>query len=95
MSARYLICCISRTDRLNHDRRIRSIGGVNPDGAHWSLSEAAAVAAIEQGRWEFYIQQNGRDVPVLVALSKYGSKYLKCAADPLHPESLLGLPECG
>lgn len=95
MAARYLICCISRTDRLNHDRRIRSIGGVNPDGAHWSLSETAAVAAIEQGRWEFYIRQNDREVPVLVALSKYGSKYLKCPADPLHPESLLALPECG
>ena len=94
MPARYLIRCVSRTDRLNHDRRICGIGGVNPDGAHWHLSEEAAIAAIEAGRWSFYVDHGGA-VPVVVAISKYGNKYLKGGGDALQPESLLALPECG
>jgi hypothetical protein len=93
--ARYLIRCISRTDRLNHHRRIRGIGGVNPDGAHWHISEGEAIAAIEAGRWSFYVDHGGSAVPVVVAISKYGSKYLKGSTDTLQPESLLALPECG
>jgi hypothetical protein len=91
---RYLIRCINRSDLLNHDRRIRSIGGVNPDGAHWKIGEAEAIAAIEVGRWSFYVQAEGRELAVVVAVSKYGSKYLKTVSDALHPEGLLALPEC-
>jgi len=92
---RYLIHCITRSDRLNHDRRIRAIGGVNPDGAHWRISEAEAIAAIESGRWSFYVTVGGRDIGVVVTVSKYGNKYLKGVGDALHPGSLLPLPECG
>jgi hypothetical protein len=95
---RYCISCVIRSDRLNHDRRLRGVGGVNPDGAHWQISETVAIAAIESGRWTFYIETAGesgwRETPVVVALSKYGSKYLKGAGDALHPDSLLALPEC-
>ena len=94
MTGRYLIHCITRSDRLNHDRRIRAVGGVNPDGAHWRIGQEEAIAAIETGRWSFYIEHGGSDLPVVIAVSKYGSKYLKGAADSLHPESLLALPEC-
>ena len=93
MAGRYLIRCVTRSDRLNHDRRIRIIGGVNPDGAHWQISEAEAIAAIEAGRWSFYVDAEGRELPVIVAVSKYGSKYLKCGHDPQQPESLLALPD--
>jgi hypothetical protein len=92
---RYLIHCITRSDRMNHDRRIRGVGGVNPDGAHWRISEVEAIAAIETGRWSFYIRAGGRDFAIVVAVSKYGLKYLKGVGDALHPESLLALPECG
>ena len=94
MPGRYLIRCINRSDLLNHDRRIRSVGGVNPDGAHWKISVFEAIEAIESGRWSFYIREGDRDIEVVVAVSKYGSKYLKSSIDPLHPESLLALPEC-
>jgi hypothetical protein len=94
VAARYLISCIGRSDRLNHDRRIRRIGGVNPDGAHWQIREAEAIAAIEAGHWSFAVQAERGEQPVVVAVSKYGSKYLKGSADALHPESLLALPEC-
>ena len=89
-----MICCIVRSDLLNHDRRLRAVGGLNPDGAHWRISETGAIAAIEAGRWSFYIRAGERELPVIVAVSKYGSKYLKCIGDGLHPDSLLALPEC-
>jgi len=91
---RYLIHCVTRSDLMNHDRRILGIGGVNPDGAHWRITQAEAIAAIEAGRWSFYVGADGRALPVVVAVSKYGSKYLKGASDALQPESLLALPEC-
>ena len=85
---------MGRSDRLNHHQRIRTIGGVNPDGARWQIGEAAAIEAIESGRWEFYIWRAGREVDVVVAASRYGSKYLKTALDGLQPDSLLALPDC-
>ena len=94
MPGRYCISCVIRSDRLNHDRRIRGVGGVNPDGAHWRISEAEAIAAIEAGRWSFYVETGGRALPIIVAVSKYGSKYLKGADDALQPDTLLALPEC-
>ena len=95
MPGPYLIHCITRSDRLNHDRRVRAIGGVNSDGAHWRLSEAEAIAAIESGRWSFYVIVDRRAIGVVVAVSKYGNKYIKGVSDALHPGSLLSLPECG
>jgi len=94
MPPRYRICCIKRSDRLNHDRRIRSFGGVNPDGARWTIGEAALIAGIEEGRWRFYVVRDGADLDLIVATSKYGNKYIKTAEDGLHPETLLALPEC-
>jgi hypothetical protein len=94
MPSRHQIQCINRSDRLNHHRRIRSVGGVNADGSRWKISEAAAIAGIEAGQWSFYVSCAGQDVEVVVAISKYGSKYIKTAVDGLHPDILLALPEC-
>ena len=94
MTARYRICCVTRSDLLNHDRRLRRIGGVNPDGAHWKITEAQAVAAIDAGRWGFVVERDGRELPIVVATSRYGLKYLKGSDDALQPEALLALPEC-
>ena len=95
MPSRHQIHCVKRSDRLNHDRRIRSLGGVNPDGAHWAITEQAAIAGIEAGRWEFYVSRAGEELDIVVATSKYGNKYIKAAGDGLHPDILLSLPECG
>ncbi len=94
MRSRYQIHCVDRSDRLNHDRRIRGIGGVNPDGARWTISEETAIAGIETGRWTFYVSRAGQQIEIVVATSRYGGKYLKTADDNLHPEGLLALPEC-
>lgn len=95
MPSRYQIYCIKRSDSFNHHRRIRSIGGINPDGSRWRISEETAIAGIESGRWRFYVSRAGHDVEIIVATSKYGGKYIKTAADGgLHPDGLLALPEC-
>ena len=94
MATRHRISCIGKSDFLNHHQRLKRIGGVNPDGSRWHLTEAEAVAALEAGRWRFYIVHDGRERDIVVALSRYGRKYLKTAADGLQPESLLTLPEC-
>ena len=79
---------------MNHDRRLLGFGGVNLDGAHWRISEAEAIAAIEAGRWSFYAKVGGRELPVVIAVSRYGQKYLKGVGDGLQPDSLLKLPDC-
>ncbi len=94
MASRHLIHCITRSDRLNHHQRILAIGGVNRDGTRWKIGEEAAIAGIESGQWRFYVMQDGRELDVIVAVSKYDRKYVKTAADGLQPDSLLALPEC-
>jgi Protein of unknown function (DUF3892) len=89
------IKCINKTDRYNPHERIRAIGGTNPDGKRWKLSEDEAIAAIEQGRYSFYVDRPAGDrVWVVIERSASGHKYLKTQADGEQPNNLLSLPEC-
>ncbi|HZT86670.1 MAG TPA: DUF3892 domain-containing protein [Stellaceae bacterium] len=94
MARRYRISCVVPSDRLNHHERIRAIGGINPDGTRWKIGHGDAIAGIETGNWSFYVADAGRQSEIVVAVSKYGAKYLKAADDKLHPDSLLALPKC-
>ena len=94
MAQQIQIQCINKSDRPNPHERILSVGGVNADGTRWKLNQQAAIEGIEQGRWQFYVSVNGSTVWVIVAVSRFGHKYVKTTADGEHPNNLLSLPEC-
>lgn len=94
MATKHEIKCVNKSDRYNPHERIRAVGGVNPDGTFWKLSQEEAISGIEAGRWAFYVAVKGRIVDVIVAISRFGNKYLKTSADGEHPNNLLSLYEC-
>ena len=86
--------CINKSDRDNPHERIINIGGINPNGNRWKLTQQEAIQGIESGKWQFYVSVSGRRVNVIVAVSRYGNKYIKTEADGDQPNNLLSLPEC-
>ena len=94
MPTRHQIRCINKSDRYNTHERIKSVGGVNGDGTRWKLSQEEAIQGIDSGKWAFFVVVGGKEVNVIVAVSRYGHKYLKTEADGEEPNNLLSLPEC-
>lgn len=86
--------CVNKTNRTDPHERISHIGGANANGSRWKLPERDAIAGIQEGRWDFYVERPvGQQVSVVVA-QRLGRKYLKTAADGERPDNLLALPEC-
>ena len=88
------ILCINKSDRMDPHERITHIGGFNDQGQRWRITQQQAIEGIESGKWQFHVRVGGRDVPVIVAVSQYGNKYIKTEADRFQPSNLLSLPEC-
>jgi hypothetical protein len=87
------IMCINKRDRLNPHERITHVGGCAPD--QWKITQEEAISYIEKGEWKFWVKPaNADSVWVVVAVSRYGNKYLKTLADAEEPNNLLSLPEC-
>jgi hypothetical protein len=91
---RHEIKCINKTDRYDPHERISAVGGVNADGTRWRLSQDQVIAAIEKRESGFFVRVQGHEVDVVVAVSRYGHKYIKTEADGEQPNNLLSLPEC-
>lgn len=93
MTQRVQIQCINKTNRFDPHDRIQNIGGVNPDRSRWKLNESQAIAYMEAGTYDFYVQQVYAVAEVIIA-TRLGKKYLKTVADGVSPDNLLSLPEC-
>lgn len=87
------IKCINKTPRNDPHDRIQNVGGTNPDGTRWKLSEPKAITGIEDGTWSFFVSVGGKTVDVVIA-TRNGKKYLKTKPDGEQPDNLLSLPEC-
>ncbi len=82
------IKCITKTDRLHRHEKIKNIGG------DWGkLSEAYAIALIENETFAYYITLEDYKAKVIIAEYE-GRKYLKTDKDTLVLDNLLSLPEC-
>jgi hypothetical protein len=86
-------CIVKRGGHYNPHERIEYVGGVNPNGTRWKLSENEAIAGIHAGKWDFFVHAGGREVDVIVAY--HGSRaYLKTRNDNYLWDNLLQLPDC-
>ena len=89
------ITCVSKSDRTQAHERIKFIGGVDPtDGKRWTLSQQEAIKGIESGKLHLHVMIGGKAVPVVVAVSAWGQKYVKAQIDREQPGNLLSLQEC-
>ena len=89
--------CINKTNRTSAWERIAYFGGPNDDATtRWKLSHDEMIIAIETNKYgQFYVERPAGDrVKLVVAVSRFGNKYVKTEADGDEPNNLLSLPEC-
>lgn len=75
-------------------QRIKEVGGINNNGTRWKFSQEAIIEDIETGQYKYYVSIDNRTVPVIVAKTPAGKKYLKTELDGEQPDNLLKLPAC-
>lgn len=93
MAPRYRIRCVNKIPREDPHKAIVNVGGVNSDGTRWKQSQKQTVDEIDSRQAEFYVDEAGRVVDVIVATHN-GHRYIKTEADRVGENNLLRLPEC-
>ena len=76
----------------HHHEHIETIGGRNPDGSVWRMSEQQAIDEIAAGRLDFFVHTAGKVVEV-VPIPKKGSTYLRTEGDDSKCDNLLSLSD--
>lgn len=94
MSSIHEVKCVTKDDRLNPYEHITQIGCLNSSGAYWRTTQKEAIRGIEEGSWKFFVTKYGKPVIVIVAISRFGHKYIKTENDGEIPNNLLSLPSC-
>jgi hypothetical protein len=95
MAQHLRIRCIVKTGQTSAYERIHAIGGVNPNGSGWKLTQDKAISQVENGTSVFYIERpGGQRVDAIIAMDAHANKYLKTVADRDQPDNLLYLPTC-
>lgn len=87
---RRIISVVHRAYSHDPYERVDAVGGINSDRTRWMLSQAAAIAAIEAGTDEFFVDASGESVRVVVQ-ARAGQKYLQSEREKTHPDELLRL----
>jgi hypothetical protein len=90
---RHRIDCIIKQDRYNPHERILEIGGRNPDGTRWRISQQRAVQGVLNKEWSFFVHVGSAEADVIVAYH-LGNPYLKTKADTTTKDNLLSLVSC-
>ena len=88
------IDCTTKTPRPLPHERIAFVGGRNPRGTRWKLSQGQAIDGIKKERWVFYVTVGEESVALVIARGPRGHEYLKADRDGADPAVLLGLPDC-
>lgn len=86
------VTCVTQNVSYQEYERIENIGGLNPNGTRWKVSQQRAIIGIEQKKWHFYINKNNSIIDIIIA-SNNGRKYLKTKEDD-SVNSLWDLPDC-
>lgn len=94
MALNVQILYVTKTDSTAAHKRIYSVGGLNPGGSPWNLTEDEAIVGIKAGKWRFWTTGGGKTAWVIVARTAQGHEYLKTQRDGVIPHNLLALPEC-
>ena len=89
-SRRRVISIVHRAYSHDPHERIDAVGGMNSDRTRWTFSQAAAIAAIEAGTDEFFVDASGETIKVVVQITG-GQKYLQSEREKTHPDDLLRL----
>lgn len=94
MASRHEIKYIEKTSRPSGQERITAIGGLNPNGSRWRLTQEHAIICMEAGVHRFYVKDGEQIAHVVVAINLSGHKYLTTVSDGDSSSNLLWQCEC-